>query len=651
MGALIDSMLLQVHVLGGGVIGQVAFTENHLWMYSDAHQERQNSLASFENLEMFQDDSEFYSQFPMGIKTIALISVEPWGVVQFGSTEKNPETKDFVNRVKNLFRGMYTHQETKFLENEPPSDSQFFDSSTQFNSLLSVNQNLNQCANSEGFIQPNQSLFLPSQSYSSNNQLEQLLLESANLFDCSAKQALSNNSDCSVLTSSWPHSTISGLKQNVSFSKDMLTTQNITSSPLPIDHKSEKPSGLLTLDEFFQESDFAKANFNPGLDDDLSQLFAPFTNLSQATGLIPISGLSGNNSPIHLSKNLPTNSIQSSVTDAFGSNPGYKKPMAWNETLIPVGLDQLLDGVTSTSSCSFANQSSSAAKRRKIDNFSSSHNSFDGKLKSLNTIIELDSEVSNKERGSCIGDSCIMDAGNASSSTRQEEPAKNGKRKAKAATRPRPKDRQMIQDRLAELRELVPGGEKMSIDRLLERTIRHLNFMQSLTKHAECLKQIDKPKSEEVRKNNSSKGGGGVTWACEVGDQTMVCPLIVEDLITPGQMLIEILCEEQGFFLEIVDIIRGFGLIILKGVMEVRETKKIWAHFMVEAEGHRCVTRHEIFSSLIQLLQMSGQNPANAKSDGFGNAICSEVPLFNNCQPAAVSFPVNLTDALQCASL
>lgn len=43
------------------------------------------------------------------------------------------------------------------------------------------------------------------------------------------------------------------------------------------------------------------------------------------------------------------------------------------------------------------------------------------------------------------------------------------------------------------------------------------------------------------------------------------------------------LCEEHGFFLEIVDIIRGFGLTILKGVMEVRE-EKIWARFIVEAE-------------------------------------------------------------------
>lgn len=43
----------------------------------------------------------------------------------------------------------------------------------------------------------------------------------------------------------------------------------------------------------------------------------------------------------------------------------------------------------------------------------------------------------------------------------------------------------------------------------------------------------------------------------------------------------QMLCEEQGFFLEIADLIRGMGLTILKGVMEARNDK-IWACFAVE---------------------------------------------------------------------
>lgn len=49
------------------------------------------------------------------------------------------------------------------------------------------------------------------------------------------------------------------------------------------------------------------------------------------------------------------------------------------------------------------------------------------------------------------------------------------------------------------------------------------------------------------------------------------------------EFLLQMLCEESGLFLEIADIIRSFGLVILKGQMEFRENK-IWAHFIVEVE-------------------------------------------------------------------
>lgn len=43
-----------------------------------------------------------------------------------------------------------------------------------------------------------------------------------------------------------------------------------------------------------------------------------------------------------------------------------------------------------------------------------------------------------------------------------------------------------------------------------------------------------------LKDNTNGHGGGGATWAFEVGGQTMVCPIIVEDLSPPGQMLIEV---------------------------------------------------------------------------------------------------------------
>lgn len=60
------------------------------------------------------------------------------------------------------------------------------------------------------------------------------------------------------------------------------------------------------------------------------------------------------------------------------------------------------------------------------------------------------------------------------------------------------------------------------------------------------------------------------------------------DLITMNSLALlvgwlQMLCEEQGSFLEIVDIIRGLGLNVLKGKMEIRENK-IWARFIVEVK-------------------------------------------------------------------
>ncbi|XP_021847954.2 transcription factor LHW [Spinacia oleracea] len=168
--------------------------------------------------------------------------------------------------------------------------------------------------------------------------------------------------------------------------------------------------------------------------------------------------------------------------------------------------------------------------------------------------------------------------------------------------RPRPKDRQMIQDRVKELRDIVPNGAKCSIDALLERTIKHMLFLQSVTDHADKLKQTVESKIAKKQGGMSlnDEFQGSATWAFELGSQSLVCPIVVEDLNPPRQLLIEMLCEKRGFFLEIADIIRGLGLTILKGVMEA-QNDKIWARFAVEA--NRDVTRMEVFISLVHLLE------------------------------------------------
>ncbi|XP_073052121.1 transcription factor bHLH157-like [Primulina eburnea] len=702
MGAMIDNMLLQVHVLGGGVIGQAAFTKNDRWMFSEYHNERQSSLGSFQSLEVFQDDSELYCQFSMGIETIALISVEPWGVVQFGSTRKILETKDFVEQVKGLFRVMAEGKKFQSAENEPASSkTQFHESTTQFMSSLShgishsMNQNILSDAFSEDFLDLNSSMVVSSQ-------LDNLFLESGDIFNFPATKELSSNSEISAVTSSWPHLT-SRLSENAALSSLNANVNSASTSSLEQDFSEEfthsrysallldssncgtqRPSGLLTLEELFQENDFEEALSKSFPGDDLSKWFSPLRgqNNTSFPAVLRSSDPRGCNSPINIPEKVVRHCL-SSITDTFRTDHVKETQQDWSETLMPVvdcddlnfgaddtncisqkcvqsdvgtisnslfsklGLDRILDG-SASNSCTFSQskfdiQSSSSAKRRKLESYLSGHDQvnyqdspiFDEKRKSLNNAASL------KEPGLCIGNRCSSSAQNSSMSRGPDELKKSGKKKAKTGTKPRPKDRQMIQDRLVELRGLIPNGEKMSIDRLLERTIRHLNFMSGLIKHAETLKKIDKPKSGVVSKDNFDNcGGGGITWACEVGEQMMVCPLKVEDLSNPGQMLIEIQCEEQGFFLEIADLIRGFGLVILKGVLKALESN-IWAQFIVEAEENRHVTRHEVFSSLIQLLQMTSQSTANATNDPLGRVISSGISLFNHHKPT-ISFPVNL---------
>lgn len=211
------------------------------------------------------------------------------------------------------------------------------------------------------------------------------------------------------------------------------------------------------------------------------------------------------------------------------------------------------------------------------------------------------------------------------------------------STRPRPKDRQQIQDRVKDLRGIVPNGAKCSIDALLERTISHMIFLQNVMKYTDKLKQADGPKIVDedngvVLKDNINGGLDGATWAYEVAGQTMVCPILVDDLHPSGQMLVEMLCEERGLFLEIADTVRGFGLTILKGTMETRG-RRIWARFFVEA--NRDVTRMDIFLSLVHLLQQTSSIRSCELQD---KAIDTGIPALASHQQSTSGIPIGLLE-------
>ncbi|MBA0677462.1 hypothetical protein Goari_018868, partial [Gossypium aridum] len=190
-------------------------------------------------------------------------------------------------------------------------------------------------------------------------------------------------------------------------------------------------------------------------------------------------------------------------------------------------------------------------------------------------------------------------------------------RRAKPGDNPkaRPRDRQLIRDRFKELRELVPNGDKYSIDGLLDQTIKHMVYLRRVTNQVEKLQQWahrevtsrKNIRSSETKENYQLE----TSWGFEIGDEPNVYPIVVEDLPYPGHLLIEVcfgyhnmniyththicthwlliakyypqqmLCNEHGLFLEIAQVIRSFNLTILKGVMESYANNK-WAHFIVE---------------------------------------------------------------------
>ncbi|KAL8191948.1 hypothetical protein R6Q57_028679 [Mikania cordata] len=179
-----------------------------------------------------------------------------------------------------------------------------------------------------------------------------------------------------------------------------------------------------------------------------------------------------------------------------------------------------------------------------------------------------------------------------------KELAKATKKRARPGEsgRPRPRDRQLIQDRIKELRQLVPNGSKCSIDSLLERTIKHMLFMQCITKHADKINNCAEFKPLGSQEQGSS-------WAMEVGKDLKVCPIIVENIGTEGQMLVEMVCNEHVHFLEITEAIRSLGLTILKGAIDAYGDKT-WMCLIVEGEDNRSLHRMDILWTLVQILEL-----------------------------------------------
>ncbi|PIA34825.1 hypothetical protein AQUCO_03700243v1 [Aquilegia coerulea] len=810
MGMVFNNMMQQVHMLGEGIIGGVAFSGKHHWMFSDAFYQGWGLTGSTSNQDGFQDISEFHRQFSVGIKTIALISVAPQGVLQFGSTEKIPERLDFVDHIRYIFQHLASvdGQLSRFVP--MASDREVYDPSSTISSVFSSgsplpsygNNNTLNDVSGKGLIGNTPFPMLVPQYASSNTGLQngKSPQVSSQFTSSSANNAAVRNPTWSGEESSWtlfdqqmlsgmrmeesPDTVTANSHMSVSCENKFLNLQReislssthcIDQVPNIID-SAEKPVGYSMVEVVDDqvsspliqatESELLKGftgfqmlasgdrpasdmiDSHPGTTNNLSQWIAQSVeqdnnvvgagsnkNLSKTQGNASSFGLVGQENTESKSGdnvNSMTNTIHSlrdvcaekgdltmqlpAESDLFASLGmefvQSQRTECWDDYTLPVvsgshsslstgasecisdldlgstsaqkgfftdlRLEQMLEGVisktfdtkpssedqmstTTTTGRTTATAIVTSSEPTPNSHINlASHSCLAGSETKDESIPKFKLDKTNMQKnqkltelignvGLRIDDCYSINAESVTSShsKKPEEAAKTTRRKGQAreSPRPRPKDRQQIQDRVKELREIVPNGGKCSIDALLDRTIKHMLFLQSVTKYADKLQELDEPKiigdeNGVILKDKSS--GSGATWAFEVTGQTMVCPIIVEDLSPPGQMLVEMLCEKRGYFLEIADTIRGFGLTILKGMMEIRDDK-IWARFIVEA--NRVITRMDIFLSLVQLLQQTATKGVTSKNQ-LNKAAGSGFPMFTNHHQSPIQVPVGLSDQL-----
>ncbi|XP_028099161.1 transcription factor bHLH157-like [Camellia sinensis] len=610
VGVIIDDMLLQVHVLGNGIVGQSAFTNTHRWMFSDA-------VVSIDNHDMIQDNSEIHHQFSCGIETVVLISVEPRGVVQFGSTQKIPERMEFVDQTKRLFREIENGDMVFLPDNiRSSSNSEIYGmSGGLFASLISSGnsnpRNLKPIddANSKNYVgTTSSSADLPwlspftsdhGRTHSSHlqNQLQMVTTEAP---------LVQSTTYCSAAPTPCISTWSSGQSTLTSFEQQLLSETRLPSSQNVSPFNNLANSVQSSVTNKFNSGGNKKLFNDFSVENDLFDGFGVDFECGQAEDflneiLMPVVSAG------HL--DFITDTSERVSEQCVGSMVGPQERL-----FSKLGLEQFSSS-NSMASSSFGDELSSTSKR-KMGSCSVSDNQvhltslpcFSGNMNSLCPVYNLEPKKAVNPKslvGSRIGDSYSITGGSSlvvSKPKKSKESAKVGRKRARPGSRPKPKDRIQIEERIAELRKLIPNGVKMSIDSLLAQTIKHMLFLQSVTKHAEKLQQADERKETELA-------------------QTMVDPVDVKDLSPSGQKLIQMLCEENGFFLEIIDIIQGFGLTILKGVMEIRENK-IWACFIVEAEANRHVMKQEIYMSLHKLLYQKATSVINVLNGG--------TTLFNN---------------------
>ncbi|EOX94495.1 Basic helix-loop-helix DNA-binding superfamily protein isoform 3 [Theobroma cacao] len=661
LGLAVAKMSYHVYSLGEGIVGQVAVSGKHQWIFADKHV---NSSCS-----LFEFCDGWQSQFAAGIRTIVVVAVVQHGVVQLGSLNKVFEDVKLVSHIRDVF---FALQDSSVGHIASPIEcsmkSSLFQLDLPTKLLDSDGIPLDKTVDEQGpdallpeFSHPRKysdRLFVlplsnnhPKGAVEVENKHEGLELSSARN-DESAKlltprsnvsnlehqnqlgRILINNGVWKGENSGWKNSSL--VPENVYannpvggrerygvdhayFSSNFLNSAH--SDTVKSSSLSSYPNEVLDIPES-SDMKFQKDLKKLGNQNEISHLDPMNTSLKFSVGCELYEALG----PAFIRKSIYAD-WQAENMEA-GGNIEMPEGMSSSQLTFESGSENLLEAVVANVCHSGSDIKAERSSCRSAPSLLTTGNTPEPSSQSKHTInsagysINQSSLVEDNTQH-CLNSSelCGAMSSKGFSSTcpsncseqfeRSSEPAKNNKKRARPGEnpRPRPRDRQLIQDRIKELRELVPNGAKCSIDSLLERTIKHMVFLQGITKHADKLSKCAESKIHHKGAGmlGSSNYEQGSSWAVEVGSHLKVCSIVVENTNKNGQILVEMLCEECSHFLEIAEAIRSLGLTILKGVTEAHG-EKTWICFVVEGQNNRVMHRMDILWSLVQILQSQATN-------------------------------------------
>ncbi|XP_019053889.1 PREDICTED: transcription factor EMB1444-like isoform X2 [Nelumbo nucifera] len=635
-----------VYSLGEGIIGQVALTGKHHWIFSDIY--ASSSWLSSEYCDGWQ------IQFAAGIRTIAAVAVVPHGVIQLGSLNIVNEDLKLVNHIKDVFSSLQNFS-MEFVSNQMQNIKMITlcpsEVSAKSSDLGIVNQWLDRVDKDKSNRSPDfQSNHLPSIGRHNNfhhvvvplpdlngnkevNTVEHIEVESPTLSSDERAQflyarsrifSLENQKEihmqlleckkCREGTNCWKDF-VCQIEKDAPELQNLLKENAIINTMNPLTKYGED-CPFLHPNLFNPASSYTEMCIGVYLQNEGLHFPGPSEGLEQNTDFrAEINCMDTDNNSLRLSTVCeldealgpafrreqwcsPRNEVEGEET---GIPVQFQEGMGNSQFILENGSENLLEAVVANAwqgtdivKIEFCKSEDSLGPTEKITELCShienTHNSGGlaesshekDSLCSLactrnsteSTVVTTQRELSLTKFSKC-----------SQKMERSVEQPKVNKNKAihGQICRPRPRDRQLIQDRVKELRELVPNGPKCSIDTLLERTIKHILFLQSVTKHADKLRKCAQSKLQCKRMDLLGSYNHEYNSSCnlEVGIQIKTCPIIVENLNMNGQMLIEILCEENNHFLEIAAAIRSLGLTILKGLMEAHD-EKTSACFVVE---------------------------------------------------------------------